>query len=410
MRFVITGVTLTGNMGGSAMLHAAMQQLRARYPSASFQLLSIYPDADRACNQEQDLEVVSAPPLALMAWYMPLTFAAVLVPVLRRVLSRSIAFFRAIEQADAVVDLSGIAFVDGRGFPLLWYNTSCALPGIVWRKPVFKLSQALGPFRSRLNRLFARPVLTRCAAVIARGEQSRQFLEELGMSDPTALADVSFVLDISEQKRREAVEILRRLDDSARSWIIVSPSRVVASLCRGRGMEFLGEMSSFINAMLKDDTINVLILPHSLGRGASKNNDIQLCRSLYESVQADGRVFFHVPPEDPVLLRALIGEASFFVGCRFHAVVAALITSVPSLVLGWSHKYQEMAAEFDADIPILDFASFNAEALSATFREAWERRETTRARLQASGVKIKASSERNFELVEAYLRKAHEGK
>jgi len=408
MRFVITGVTLTGNMGGSAMLHAAMQQLRVRYPSASFQLLSICPDADRACNDERDLEVVSAAPLALMAWFMPLTLAAALVPALRHFLGRSTAFFRAIEQADAVIDLSGIAFVDGRGLPLLWYNTSCALPGIVWRKPVFKLSQALGPFCGRLNRLLARSVLTRCAAVIARGEQSRQFLEGLGMPDVTALADVSFALDISRQKQREAVDILHCLDGSARSWVIISPSQVVASLCRGRGVDFLGEMSHFITEVSRDEAVKFLILPHSLGQGASKNNDIRLCRALYARAQEDGCVFFHVPPQDPALLRALIGEADFFVGCRFHAVAAALITSVPSLVLGWSHKYREMAAEFDAGIPVLDFSSFSADALFASFREAWQRREQTRARLQAKRMQVKASAEQNFELVANYLRQAHE--
>lgn len=409
MHFVITGVTLTGNMGGSAMLHATLQQLRMRYPSARYQLLSIYPDADRACNHEQDLEVIPAAPLVLLAWYMPLTLVAALMPALRRFLSRFIGFFHAIEQADAVIDLSGISFVDGRGLPLLWYNTSCALPGIVWRKPVFKLSQAMGPFHSRLNRLFAKPVLERCTAVVARGEQSRQFLEELEVRNAVALADVSFVLSIPKQKQREAADTLRSLDDSARPWVIISPSQVVASLCRRHSIDFLAEMCSFVQEILKDESINVLILPHSLGRGASKNNDIQLCKTLYERTLGNERVFFYLPPEDPVLLRALIGEANFFVGCRFHAVVAALITCVPSLVLGWSHKYQEMADEFEADIPILDFSSLNAGALSHVFREAWQRRKMTRTRLQASGVRVKASSARNFDLVEIYLGKPHEG-
>lgn len=410
MHFVITGVTLTGNMGGSAMLHATLQQLRRLYPSSTFQLLSIYPAADRECNGEQDLDVVSAKPLALLGWYMPLVLAAAIMPPLRRVLSHFIGFFGAIERADAVIDLSGIAFVDGRGLPLLWYNTSCALPGIVWGKPVFKLSQALGPFKSRLNKMFAKAILSRCQAVIARGEQSLKFLAELELPNPVALADVSFVLDISEQKRLEAADLLHSLDRSGRLWVIVSPSQVVSSLCRGREINFQAEMTAFIKNILKDDTINVLILPHSLGRGESKNNDIQLCRLLYESLKDNERVFFHVPPEDPIFLRALIGEASFFVGCRFHAVVAALITGVPSLVLGWSHKYQEMADDFEADIPILDFSSFTADALTAAFRQAWQGREATHTRLQASKSKVKASSQRNFELVQTYLERAHEGR
>jgi polysaccharide pyruvyl transferase WcaK-like protein len=83
---------------------------------------------------------------------------------------------------------------------------------------------------------------------------------------------------------------------------------------------------------------------------------------------------------------------------------------VPSLVLGWSHKYREMAAEFDAGIPVLDFSSFSADTLFASFRETWQRREQTRARLQAKRMKVKASAEQNFELVANYLRQAHEAR
>lgn len=409
MRFVITGVTLTGNMGGSAMLHATLQQLRGRFPGAQFQLLSIYPEADRQCNQEGDLQIVPASPLKLLAWYMPLTLLAALGSSIRRYLSQRIAFFKAIDSADAVIDLSGIALVDGRGLPLLWYNLSCALPGIIWRKPVFKLSQALGPFRTALNRTLAKPLLRRCAVVVARGEQSREFLADLGMREPLALPDVSFALTIPSGLLSQAKCVFREFDDSNRPWVIVSPSQVVASLCGTRGIDFREQMSRFVEGILRVEALNVLILPHSLGTGNSKNNDIDLCRELYRSLKGNSRVFLHIPAEDPVLLRALIGQASFFVGCRFHAVVAALITSVPSLILGWSHKYREMAEVFEADIPSFDYSSFSADALTDAFQKAWQVRDLTHAQLLANGPSVRALAINNFDLMEAYMRQFHAG-
>lgn len=409
MHFVITGVTLTGNMGGSAMLHATLQQLRARFPAAKFQLLSIYPEADHQCNREEDLQIVPAPPLKLLAWYMPLTLLAALGSDVRRVLSQRIAFFQAIDAADAVIDLSGIAFVDGRGLPLLWYNLSCALPGIIWRKPVFKLSQALGPFKTTVNRILAKSLLRRCAVVIARGEQSRRFLADVDIPEPRTLPDVSFALTIPCEVQHQAQTIFRQLDDSERPWVIVSPSQVVATLCGTRGIDFLEQMSKFVEGILRDETLNVLILPHSLGTGSSKNNDIDLCRKLHSSLIGHRRVFLHIPAEDPVLLRALIGQASFFVGCRFHAVVAALITAVPSLILGWSHKYREMADTFEADIPSFDFSSFSSDTLTEAFQKAWQVRHLTHAQLLAAGPSVKALAINNFDLMEAYMRQSHAG-
>lgn len=409
MRFVITGVTLTGNMGGSAMLHATLQHLRSRFPRAKFELLSIYPEADRQCNRESDLEIVKAAPLKLLAWYMPLTLLGGVGSGMRRFLSKRSAFFKSLEAADAVIDLSGIAMVDGRGLPLLWYNLSCALPGIIWGKPVFKLSQALGPFKTTLNRLLAKPLLQHCAVVVARGEQSREFLAELGMCEPRALPDVSFALTIPEDIQRQAAQVFREFDDSGRHWVIVSPSQVVANLCSSHGIDFLAQMQQFVEGLLKDDSRNVLILPHSLGKGKSKNNDINLCRELYRCLTGKQRVFLHIPTEDPVLLRAMIGQAAFFVGCRFHAVVAALITGVPSLILGWSHKYREMAAVFDADIPSCDFSVFSADVLTEAFQSAWQVRNLTHAKLQANGPTVKALAINNFDLVEAYIRQSHAG-
>ena len=409
MRFVITGVTLTGNMGGSAMLHATLQQLRCRFPGAKFELLSIYPKADRQCNRESDLDIVPATPLKLLTWYMPLTLLGAVGSGIRSLLSRRSAFFQSLESADAVIDLSGIALVDGRGFPLLWYNLSCALPGIIWGKPVFKLSQALGPFKTRTNQLLAKPLLEHCAVVVARGEQSREFLFELGIRKTRALPDVSFALTIHEDIQLQAAQVFRELDGSDRPWVIVSPSQVVANLCSSCGINFLEQFRQFVEGLLKDETHNVLVLPHSLGTGRSKNNDIDLCRELYRSLKSKPHVFLHIPAADPVLLRAMIGQAAFFIGCRFHAVVAALITGVPCLILGWSHKYREMAAAFDADIPSVDFSAFSVHALTEAFQSAWQMRDLTHAKLQANGPAVRALAINNFDLVEAYLRESHAG-
>jgi len=389
------------------MLHAVLQELRRRFPSSQFQLLSIYPEADHRRNQEGDLQVISSPPLWLLGWYMPLTVIAAVSKPSQRFLASRLPFFRAIAEADAIIDLSGIAFVDGRGLPLLWYNISCALPGIIWRKPVFKLSQALGPFKKAVNRLAAKFVLRRCALVIPRGARSFQFLKDIGMQSSSALPDVSFALDIPFDIQRKAERIIQQLDESDLPWVIVSPSRVVARLCDKRGIDFLEQMSQFVNEILRERTFNILILPHSLGTGNSKNNDINLCQSLYQRLKKNEHVFLHIADDDPVLLRAIIGQASFFVGCRFHAVVAALSMSVPTLILGWSHKYREMADAFDAEIPSLDFSSLSATALTVEFRNAWRKRHDTHARLKLNGPSVKALASCNFDLLEAYIRQSH---
>jgi polysaccharide pyruvyl transferase WcaK-like protein len=49
---------------------------------------------------------------------------------------------------------------------------------------------------------------------------------------------------------------------------------------------------------------------------------------------------------DPLVLKAALGQAAAAVASRFHAVVGCLSQSVPTLAMGWSHKYRELLDDF----------------------------------------------------------------
>src|SRR5690606_27661630 len=60
LNVVVTGVTVSGNMGGTAMLITAMQEIARRAPGSRFTLLSYTPKADRAASAIPGLTIVSA--------------------------------------------------------------------------------------------------------------------------------------------------------------------------------------------------------------------------------------------------------------------------------------------------------------------------------------------------------------
>lgn len=393
----ISGVTLTGNMGGVAMLRTAVAQMSRLVPGASFRLLSISPGNDLRAAQLPRVEVVPARAMKLIGVYMPLSIVA--WPLMRLQAVRKalcvIPYFRALDQADIVVDLCGIAFVDRRGLPLLAYNVACCLPAIVMGTPIAKLSQALGPFETRLNRVIARFVLTRCGLIVARGARSRRHLEALGFSNPRMLPDVTFAMEITDEDRLAARARLRE-SGIGPAPVVVSPSEVVNRLCARAGIDFEAKFARFL-ARLAAAGYQVLLLPHSLARDRSKNNDVELCRRLRARADTEGRVHL-LEAESPELLRAIIGEAVIFVGCRFHSVVGALATGVPALIIGWSHKYQEMAAALGADGHAMDWREFSAERAMRSFESLIAERDAVRETILGRMPEIRAAAARNFEL------------
>jgi polysaccharide pyruvyl transferase WcaK-like protein len=397
VRIAISGVTISGNMGGAAMLESVIEHFSARYPGAVFQLLSITPAEDRADPRKipSGVQIVGAHYIPLLLLYLPLAIIA--APFsgfrwIRSMLSRS-AYFSALVNADLLVDLSGIAFVDGRGLPLLAYNVACCYPASILGVPVFKMAQALGPFRTFLNRLLAGFVLHRCEQVIARGDITSGYLKEIAVPHDVA-PDVAFTLSVSDFDRQNAARHMPARPEGSALRILLSPSEVARRLARRHGIDFVEQFVLLAITLVKAGH-QVVLIPHSYGTGRSKNNDVDLAHQIQARLHE-----YPVPLasdiSDPRVLRAMIGTADVFVGCRFHAVVAALTMAVPTVTIGWSHKYAEMVAAFAADRFVVPIELFNAQEVIGHIDAIVPQLDSLKTSLYQASEQTQHSAMRNF--------------
>ena len=104
----------------------------------------------------------------------------------------------------------------------------------------------------------------------------------------------------------------------------------------------------------------------------------------------------------PGEIRALIGRADVFLACRFHAMVSALAMGVPVAVLGWSHKYREVQAQFDVDC-CLDRKNASVESVCELMRNVIEDRVALRETIRARLPNVIESSARNFEILAEFV-------
>jgi len=400
----ITGVTFTGNKGGTSMLITAMESLRGQSAINRFDLLSIYPENDKKANNIPDLRIVSMSPKLLLLVLFPLSL--VLWPLSRfkagRKMLRLFPVYRSILECELVVDLSGIVFVDGRGLGLLVYNTAVCLPAILFNKKVCKLSQAMGPFKQKMNRRLAKYVLSRCEILVGRGEQTGRHLEELGFEKPLVLPDTAFAMKIRDEDKQTAHQLLAQ-----RQWkspgVVMCPSKVVLQYCNRNGIDFYNQFGTFIKNVRKEGW-NVCLLPHSIAGKKSKNNDLEVCERLMEQFNDDDGVIAVTDDLDPRILRALIGEADVFVGSRFHSVISALATAVPPMVIGWSHKYLEVLAMFELQKYYVDFPELNAQNLTQRFREQIKQAPETTEKIKKHLPTVIRGAEKNFDMVNRRLK------
>jgi polysaccharide pyruvyl transferase WcaK-like protein len=401
----IIGSALSGNKGAAAMLEAAVDTITERVPGTRFTLLSMYPEEDRGHNQRADLDIVPAAPRQLGVTINALALVYRVVPPLRRLLRRRSRAIEALTSSQVLLDQGGITFSDGREKFLL-YNVASVLPALLVGTPVFKCAQAVGPFESRINRLAARAVLPRMHTIVTRGSRTHSFAEQLGLRNLHRGADYAFALDL---RGDEAAIADRHVEpaffDSGPTVVGIAPSTVLAEKLAPAGRSYVDEMVDFSDRLTAAGH-RVLLVPHSVRVGTERthNNDLPLCREIHGRLDRRASVRFLDAEVSSQVLRHLIGRCDVFVTSRFHAMVSSLAVGVPPLVVGWSHKYEEVLEPFGLEAWAMGHEEFSADHLWNRFSALLERREDVTDQLVRALPAVRSRALEQADLIATLVR------
>ncbi len=400
------GAAFSANKGAASMLQAVIDRLEEEVGPCRISILTTYPAEDRL-GLSAEVGVISARPLELLFPLLPLALLARVLRFLRLPphWAGLTGASRALLEADVVLDLAGISFSDGRGLPILVYNILMDGIPLLMGCRVVKGSQALGPFRERLNRAAARRILGRVHTVCARGPRTAAYLRELGLKNVVEAADLAFLMKVPEACRQKARILTAPL--GGQDYIALCPSAVVRGYCRRLGIDYLGILGEVVQGLLRAGR-SVVLFSHSSrpGRPESRMNDDPLCRELAERVGAGAPHFLFLEGSyPPTVLRAVVEGASVLVSSRFHAMVSALASGTPPLVVGWSHKYEEVMSQLLNDELVIPYQRLSSQEVLQAVDTILEKGQELRRRLAESLPSVVASARRNFEVVRHALER-----
>lgn len=229
-------------------------------------------------------------------------------------------------EVDAVLDASGFGYGDYWGERKLRRRLVARLRR--WRGPgrrTVLLPQALGPFTSARMRDLFKEVIERADLVFARDDQSFAHANALG----------SFA-----EKLRQAPDFTNLLKPELPmrlSWVkgralIIPNRRVVAE-----GDSYLKFLETCAHA-LRGGGKAVAMLVHE---GV---DDRKIADELNARMGAEPLDLIEV--ESAIETKAVVASAGLVISSRFHGLVSALSSGVPSLACGWSHKYAELMKDY----------------------------------------------------------------
>lgn len=384
------GAAFSANRGAASMLQAVIDNVPDHLGPCRFSVLTTYPADDRAEPLPDGVEIVSLRPQEV-ALLWPIAALAGALRVARlpwRWLCLHPAL-RHLRDADVVVDVAGISFADGRGIAIVVYNALMTSLPVLLGRPTVKASQALGPFRSPVNRTLARLVLPRLRAVCARGDATEQHLAGLHLRNVRPAADLAFTMHMP-------ADALVRND---RSTVGLAPSAVVKGYCDGAGLDYVALVAGLADHLV-DAGHDVVVFPHSSRRRVTggRMDDRPVTRAVHA---ASPRTRLVDDPLGPVQLRGLIAGLDLLVTSRFHAMVSALATTTPVLVIGWSHKYAEVLDEFGLEGCVADWREADAAQLAARADDLLARGDEVRKAIDAALPAVLARSRVNYEVIKS---------
>lgn len=417
----ITAASYSGNKGAAAMLQSSIRQLHDRYGERlNIHLMSVYPSEDRKQIPWDFIKIVPCKPEQLLFVAFPLAVLYKLFswcpPVKKLLLKNKI--LKAYSQTDAVLDEAGISFVDSRGFVMNTYAFVCAAVPMLVGTPVMKYSQAMGTFHSFTNRFLAKWILPKMKLICARGEGTLENLRSIGVEENVRLcADGAFTMADDERCNAMVEEVCGQdaFYRDAERLVGLSISSVVEKKCKKLGIDYKGIMITFIER-LNQAGYKVLIIANGARIGSQKprNNDLMICDAVYEGVKDKELVRWYHREMEAEEIRAYIGKCRFLVASRFHAMIGALEKKVPVLLVGWSHKYQEVLDFFKLGQYAIDFSNLTADSLEQEFQKFVKCEDEIRRKIEENYEAVMESSRKNIlyvsEVIDEIMEKPYKKK
>jgi polysaccharide pyruvyl transferase WcaK-like protein len=410
-KFAIMGGSVWGNRGAEAMLMTVIAEVRKVDPEAVFNVYTIYPQKDKLLIQDPKVRSLSGEPLSVALVHFPFALLAAPFRSLKFPLPKSVSILR---DSDFLLDIGGITFSDGRAMQLL-YNVFTIWPAMLLGVPVIKLSQAMGPFNTTLNRKLAHRFLPKCQKIFTRGSMTDNYTSKMiGLKDNTQkAADIAFLYEPDYSLSKENEEKVEELKSKIKTWkqtgekvISMVPSSLVLKRSLRQGGDYPGKLLNLFLST-QNEPIRYVFLPNGTREGSEglMNNDIIAINMIREKFkqELDHDTFEKIEWINYDIntrgIRQIIGLTDGLVASRFHAMVAGLSLCVPTMVIGWSHKYRETLADFGMQSYAIDYKNTDLKLL-ATYRKLLQNLGEIKSQLDNNILNVKTSSDRQFE----YLR------
>ncbi len=282
------------------------------------------------------------------------------------------------QEIHVVLDASGFAYSDQWGENAA-RNLAASVEG--WKKQgakVILLPQAFGPFTSVKIIKHMRKIIDYADLIYARDDVSYKHLLDICLNKAH---NIRLAPDFTNLLTFNKISNFNYSNS-----ICITPNQRMLDKSTN-GSKYLKILSNIINS-LEESNQDYFFLIHE------GHHDRKIINKLL--LNTEPKIY---QTDDVVEIKKVLGCVKGLIGSRYHGLVSALSQGVPSIAIGWSHKYIELLKDYDCKENFIDLNNdidIN-ETISLFFDE--NKYQNTQSKLFLNSKKLKDQSEMMWEEV-----------
>jgi len=326
------------NKGAQAMSFTAVDQIKRRFPKKSIYLLLDYDYKD---VDDSIFTFRTLPWTYELRFKLLNPFNQYLFTFYSKYRKNESSLTRILKNALMIIDISGYSFSSKMG--QTWVASILDIMIAERYNIVYYIfPQSIGPFKfSLLNRLLfftlTRAFLTYPQKIFVRENDGLKFMKQISNKNLTRAYDI--VLTNKEYDLKNiynSVPSLRKVHINSNSAGIIPNNKISM---RVNEEDFLDLYSTIINYLIKSGKF-VYILAHS-------SEDFKICEKI-KNLFIDNEIVVFLNEDYNVFeLEHIIKQFDFVIASRYHSIVNSYKLKIPSLVIGWAYKYEELMDAFN---------------------------------------------------------------
>ncbi len=292
---------------------------------------------------------------------------------------------RAIQRSKLILSGGGGLFQDTTSFKSLLYYLRIPFVAKLLGKKTMIFAQGIGPISSTLGRYFTRMVSNHFIdKITVRDEPSKLLLKSLGVRKSIEVtADLAFLFPLPQEEARNEARL---------RWSLPEGSKALFGLVirHWPGIEAsIPSLTKSISAFATNQQALPVLFPFQASR------DKELTQLLSHSLAVP-----HVTILDaltPSELLSVISNLELLVAMRYHAILFAARSHVPSIAISYDDKVRNLAESLAC--PTLTLDELSSHNLADTLSQIWQNRNQYRKHLEISVEPIAKKAMGNIDLV-----------